>query len=49
MNKYGRSGEPDDMLEYDSPVNLQDQHDDVAKELEEDFLCTRPDGEGIFV
>lgn len=49
MNKYGRSGEPDDMLEFDAPVDLQDQHDDLAKELEEDFLCTRPDGEGIFV
>lgn len=47
MYKYGENGETDDMLEFDATVDFT--QDSTLVELDDDFLCTRPDGEGILV
>ncbi|KAL4555368.1 hypothetical protein LXL04_037986 [Taraxacum kok-saghyz] len=43
MYKYGLNDEADDMLEFD-PTVAQDL---AVVDLDDDFLCSRPDGEGI--
>nr|KAJ0191161.1 hypothetical protein LSAT_V11C800437560 [Lactuca sativa] len=47
MYKYGSNGETDDMLEFDVTFDLT--QDSALLDLDDDFLCTRPDGEGILV
>ncbi|KAE8713397.1 hypothetical protein F3Y22_tig00110210pilonHSYRG00042 [Hibiscus syriacus] len=47
MYKYGENGETDDMLEYHATIDFSQDYPLV--ELDDDFLCTRPDGEGILV
>ncbi|KAE8712910.1 hypothetical protein F3Y22_tig00110221pilonHSYRG00091 [Hibiscus syriacus] len=47
MYKYGANGETDDMLEYHATFDFS--QDSPLVELDDDFLCTRPDGEGILV
>ncbi|KAI3821489.1 hypothetical protein L1987_09057 [Smallanthus sonchifolius] len=47
MYKYEESGETDDMLEFDASVDVT--LDSTLVDLDDDFLCTRPDGEGILV
>ncbi|KAE8735745.1 Proteasome subunit alpha type-6 [Hibiscus syriacus] len=47
MYKYGANGETDDMLEYHATFDFS--QDSPLVELDDDFLCTRPDGEGIVV
>nr|KAJ0213242.1 hypothetical protein LSAT_V11C400161870 [Lactuca sativa] len=47
MYKYGSNGETDDMLEFDATFNLT--QDSALLDLDDDFLCTRPDGEGILI
>ena len=47
MYKYGSNGETDDMLEFDATFDLT--QDSALLDLDDDFLCTRLDGEGILV
>ncbi|KAE8731828.1 hypothetical protein F3Y22_tig00002511pilonHSYRG00313 [Hibiscus syriacus] len=47
MYKYGANGETDDMLEYH--VTFDFSQDSPLVELDDDFLCTRPNGKGILV
>ncbi|CAI9286071.1 unnamed protein product [Lactuca saligna] len=47
MYKYGSNGETGDMLEFDVTFDLA--QDSALLDLDDDFLCTRPDGEGILV
>ncbi|KAI3802140.1 hypothetical protein L1987_30267 [Smallanthus sonchifolius] len=47
MYKCEESGETDDMLEFDASVDVT--LDSTLVDLDDDFLCTRPDGEGILV
>ncbi|KAI3687111.1 hypothetical protein L1987_80802 [Smallanthus sonchifolius] len=47
MYKYEESGETDDMLEFDASVDVT--LDSTLVDVDDDFLCTCPDGEGILV
>jgi len=47
MYKYSANGENDDMLEFDNVVDFTQET--TLVELDDDFLCTRLDGEGILV
>ena len=43
MYKYGVDSEIDDMLEFETTVSFTQ---DSTLELEDEFVCTRPDGTG---
>ncbi|KAI3496750.1 hypothetical protein L1887_39124 [Cichorium endivia] len=45
MYKYGAADETDDMLAFDATVDIM--QDSSLVDFDDDFLCTRPDGEGI--
>ncbi|KAE8681419.1 Proteasome subunit alpha type-6 [Hibiscus syriacus] len=47
LYKYGENGETDDMLEYHDTFDFS--QDSPLVELDDDFLCTCPDGEGILL
>ncbi|KAI3686932.1 hypothetical protein L1987_80622 [Smallanthus sonchifolius] len=47
MYKYEAIGESDDMLEFDATVDVT--QDSSLVDIDDDFLCTRPDGEGMLV
>ncbi|XP_076955332.1 uncharacterized protein LOC143630134 [Bidens hawaiensis] len=47
MYKYDASDESNDMLEFDATLDVT--QDPTLVDIDDDFLCTRPDDEGILV
>ena len=45
MYKYRAADEVDDILEFDANVHTKQQ---LLEDLEDELMCTRPDGEGIY-